>query len=56
MSGAQVLPRHLNKHINYSHCCDPVPNAESVKSLAFPTSMAISSDGQKLYVAAFGSS
>jgi uncharacterized protein (TIGR03437 family) len=56
LSGAQVLPRHLNKHINYAHCCDPTPNAESVKSLAFPTDMAISSDGQTLYVAAFGSS
>ena len=56
LSGAQVSPRHLNKHINYSHCCDASPNSESIKSLAFPTSMAISSDGQKLYVAAFGSS
>jgi sugar lactone lactonase YvrE len=56
LSGAQVLPRHLNKHIDYSHCCDPTPNAESVKSLAFPTDMAVSSDGKTLYVAALGSS
>jgi uncharacterized protein (TIGR03437 family) len=56
LNGAQVLPRHLNKHIDYSRCCDPTPNAESVKSLAFPTDMAVSSDGKKLYVAAFGSS
>ena len=49
-------PRHLNKHIDYTHCCDPTPNAESVKSLAFPTSMAVSSDGNWLYVAALGSS
>jgi uncharacterized protein (TIGR03437 family) len=56
LSGGQVLPRHLNKHINYSSCCAASPNAESVKSLAFPTDMAISSDGQTLYVAAFGSS
>jgi len=56
LSGTEVLPRHINKHINYAHCCDPTPNAESVKSLAFPTDMAISSDGQTLYVAAFGSS
>jgi uncharacterized protein (TIGR03437 family) len=56
LSGGQVLPRHLNKHINYGSCCAPSPNAESIKSLAFPTDMAISSDGQTLYVAAFGSS
>ena len=56
LSGGQVLPRHLNKHINYGSCCASSPNAESLKSLAFPTDMAISSDGQTLYVAAFGSS
>jgi uncharacterized protein (TIGR03437 family) len=55
LSGGQVLPRHLNKHINYSSCCAASPNAESAKSLAFPTDMAISSDGQTLYVAALGS-
>src|SRR5205085_2450642 len=38
------------------HCCDPTPNPESVKSLAFPTDMTVSSDGRRLYVAAFGSS
>jgi len=53
---ANPTPRHLNKHIDYTHCCDPTPNAESVKSLAFPTSMAVSSDGNWLYVTAFGSS
>ena len=56
LSGTQVLPRHLNKHINYATCCAASPNAESVKSLAFPTGMAISSDGATLYVAALGSS
>jgi YVTN family beta-propeller protein len=56
LKGGQVLPRHLNKHINYSSCCAASPNAESVKSLAFPTDMAITSDGQTLYVAASGSS
>lgn len=56
LDGAQVLPRHLNKHIDYSHCCDPAPNAESVKSLAFPTGMAVTGDGKTLYVAALGSS
>ncbi len=56
LSGGRVLPRHLNKHIDYSQCCAASPNAESVKSLAFPTDMAISADGNTLYVAAFGSS
>src|SRR6266542_1661953 len=51
-----VRPRHLNKHIDYSHCCAPVPNDESEKSLAFPQSMAVSSNGSTLYVAALGSS
>ena len=53
---APPASRHLNKHIDYTHCCDPTPNAESVKSLAFPTSMAVSNDGNWLYVTAFGSS
>jgi DNA-binding beta-propeller fold protein YncE len=50
-----VAPRHLNKHINYASCCAPTPNAESAKSLALPTGMAVSSDGKTLYVAALGS-
>lgn len=54
-SGA-VTARHLNKHIDYSTCCAPIPNGENTKSLAFPTEMAISGDGQTLYVAALGSS
>jgi len=56
INNGSVTPRHLNKHIDYSHCCDPSPNAESVKSLAFPTGMAITADGKTLYVAALGSS
>ena len=51
-----VAPRHLNKHINYSRCCAPVPNAESETSLAQPNAMAITRDGATLYVAALGSS
>jgi len=54
--GGGVAPRHLNKHIDYSSCCDPVPNAESDLSLALPTQMAVSSNGANLYVAAMGSS
>lgn len=51
-----VLPRHLNKHINYADCCNPAPNDENRKSLAFPVDMAVTGDGKRLYVAAFGSS
>jgi hypothetical protein len=77
LDGANVNPRHLNKHIDYS--VRPAPNncaggsnngsactADSdcpggscvgVKenSLATPLGMAITSDGQTMYVAAFGS-
>jgi DNA-binding beta-propeller fold protein YncE len=56
LSSTGVAPRHLNKHINYATCCAPLPNAENDKSLAFPVEMAVTSDGQKLYVAALGSS
>jgi DNA-binding beta-propeller fold protein YncE len=48
-----VTPRHLNKHIDYTR--EGTPD-EVKKSLAFPTGMAISSDGSMLYVAALGSS
>ncbi|WP_437838574.1 beta-propeller fold lactonase family protein [Sorangium sp. So ce1153] len=50
-----VVPRHLNKHIDYSSCCAPVSSAENAKSLAQPTEMAVTSDGKTLYVAALGS-
>jgi DNA-binding beta-propeller fold protein YncE len=52
ISGA-VSPRHLNKHIDYT--MDGTPD-EAAKSLAFPTGMAVSSDGRTLFVAALGSS
>ncbi|WP_438009682.1 beta-propeller fold lactonase family protein [Sorangium sp. So ce321] len=50
-----VVPRHLNKHIDYSSCCAPVSSSENAKSLAQPTEMAVTSDGKTLYVAALGS-
>jgi DNA-binding beta-propeller fold protein YncE len=53
---AGAAPRHLDKHIDYSSCCAPVPNADNAKSLAIPTGVTVSSNGQKLYVAALGSS
>jgi len=54
IDGTSVLPRHLNKHIDYA----VVPSASSVKrkSLATPLGMAVTASGSKLYVAAFGSS
>src|SRR6185436_7526887 len=36
--------------------CDPLPNEENKKSLAFPVDLQVTSDGSTLYVAAFGSS
>ncbi len=54
LDGANVLPRHLNKHIDYS--VRPAPPGTAQHSLATPVEMAVSADGSKLYVAAFGSS
>jgi DNA-binding beta-propeller fold protein YncE len=53
--GGGVAPRHLNKHIDYSSCCAPIPNAEGARSLALPQGMAVTEDGATLYVAALGS-
>jgi DNA-binding beta-propeller fold protein YncE len=52
----EVKPRHLNKHIDYSKCCAPIPNQENDTSVAFPMAMAITSDGSGLYVPMFGTS
>jgi len=49
----QVLPRHLNKHINYAQF--PGTQAERDAALANPVGMAVNSDGSTLYVAALGS-
>ena len=56
LKNGSVTPRHLNKHIDYSKCCDAIPNKENSRSLAFPVDMAISRNGKTLYVAALGSS
>ncbi len=48
-----ATPRHLNKHIDYDAV--PSPPGTRDESLATPLGIAISSDGQTLYVAAFGS-
>ena len=54
LQGDQVRPRHLNKHIDYA--VSPVPAGVKERSLAIPMGMAVSPDGQTLYLAAFGSS
>jgi DNA-binding beta-propeller fold protein YncE len=54
LDGTSVVPRHLNKHINYAIV--PSPNGTKDASLATPTGMAVSADGSTLYLAAFGSS
>ncbi|HEY0480057.1 MAG TPA: hypothetical protein VGD37_21200 [Kofleriaceae bacterium] len=54
-TGGGVAARHLNKHIDFAHCCAPTPNPESVRSLALPQGMAVTSNGATLYVAALGS-
>jgi DNA-binding beta-propeller fold protein YncE len=53
LSSAGATPRHLNKHIDYR-----AANQSGVgdRSLAQPLGMAVTRDGSKLYVAAFGSS
>jgi YVTN family beta-propeller protein len=56
LDGGAVTPIHLNKHIDYDDCCDPLPNTVNDNSLAFPLEMAVSSNGATLYVSAFGSS
>ncbi|MBY0278828.1 hypothetical protein K2Z84_26125 [Candidatus Binatia bacterium] len=54
LDGGNVLPRHLNKHIDYD--VRPAPPGTAANSLATPTAMAVTADGATLYVAAFGSS
>ncbi len=53
LDGSSVIPRHLNKHIDYSIL--PAPAGTMDDSLATPLQMAVSGDGSTLYVSAFGS-
>lgn len=48
-----VLPRHLNRHLDYSR--ELGTPEENAASLATPLDMAVTADGEQLYVAAFGS-
>ncbi len=60
-SNGNVDPQHLNQHINYGNLhTDPgadhaAINAQAAHSLATPLQPVVSSDGSKLYVAAYGS-
>jgi YVTN family beta-propeller protein len=54
LDGASVLPRHLNKHLDYNVV--PTAASDKAKSFATPTALAVTANGQTLYVAAFGSS
>lgn len=54
IDGTSVTPLHLNKHIDYDTF--PGTQAENDASLATPLEMVISSDGSKLYMAAYSSS
>lgn len=55
LGGGQVSPRNLNKHVDFNAPSEPLPNPTNAKSLAIPVDMAVSSDGETLYVAGFGS-
>src|SRR5262249_9092669 len=56
LDGTNVLPRHLNKHLDPIYNVIPTSATEKAKSFATPTALAVTADGQTLYVAAFGSS
>lgn len=52
IDGDDVNPRHLNKHINYSR---EGTQSERERALATPLQMAVTDNGENLYVAAMGS-
>ena len=53
-SSGRVVPLHLNKHIDYN--VRPAPAGISDRSLAIPKGIAVTADGNLLYVLAKGSS
>ncbi|HKQ76250.1 MAG TPA: hypothetical protein VJ810_21325 [Blastocatellia bacterium] len=58
ISNGTVTPRHLNKHIDYSKLAGSPgfdPTAKN-HSLSTPLEMVVTRDGQRLFIAAFGSS
>jgi DNA-binding beta-propeller fold protein YncE len=58
ISNGTVQPRRLNKHLDYSKLVTDAGFDKTAKnySLAEPLDMAVSKDGSKLYITAFGSS
>ena len=60
-AGSTVDPQHLNKHINYADLHTDAGanhaaiNAQIAHSLATPVQAVVSSDGNTIYMAAFGS-
>ncbi|HEY4241818.1 MAG TPA: hypothetical protein VGM88_18475 [Kofleriaceae bacterium] len=54
IAGSTVTPHRLNPHIDYAQL--PAPAGTADHSLATPLGMAVSGDGQTIYIAAFGSS
>lgn len=50
-----VQAHHLNPHLDYGAEFQPLPNEDNELSLALPQGMAITGDGNTLYVAAHGS-
>jgi len=58
ISNGNVQSRHLNKHLDYSKLVsDPTfDKTQKNHTLSEPLDMAVSKDGSKLYVTAFGSS
>ena len=56
LNGNRVVSNHLNPHIDFDVEEGAVyPPSEAQQSLSQPTSLVVSPDGQRLYVAAFGS-
>ena len=53
-SAGKVKPRHLNKHIS-SYSADSGTASERARALAMPLGMAVTANGKRLYLAAFGS-
>ncbi|MGQ9427472.1 hypothetical protein ACXYTJ_14505 [Gilvimarinus sp. F26214L] len=53
IDGGAVLPRHLNKHIDYNRNLGTASERE--RALAIPLQMAVSSDGDELFLVAMGS-
>lgn len=53
LRGQEVLPRHLNSHLDYDST--EVSAGDRAASLSIPMGMAVSGDGAEVYLAAFGS-